>query len=175
LTRERRDLIPWLQEAFNENKLIDGDYIKTHVIRPRIRQIESKGKTFCWHSFQDASARLPSRALLLSSCGSGKTLAAWRWVQSQMKAHPRARVLFLYPTRATATEGFRDYVSWGPEADVTLLHGTSAWELEGLFENPDSRSAKDFTTEARLFAIGFWHRRVFSATVDQFLGFMQHS
>lgn len=175
LTRERKDLLQWLEIAFSEDEQINGDYIERNVIQPRIQQIESRGTIFGWHTFQNAAATLPPRALLLSSCGSGKTLAAWRWIQSHVMAHPTARVIFLYPTRATATEGFRDYVSWGPETDVSLIHGTSAWELQGLFKNPDVRSEKDFTSESRLFAIGYWHRRVVSATVDQFLGFMQHS
>jgi CRISPR-associated endonuclease/helicase Cas3 len=45
-----------------------------------------------------------------------------------------------------------------------------------MFENAsDGRQDKDFTTEDRLFAIAYWRRRVFSATVDQFLGFMQYA
>ncbi|MFH1421571.1 MAG: CRISPR-associated helicase Cas3', partial [Planctomycetota bacterium] len=87
-----------------------------------------------------------------------------------------ARIIFLYPTRGTANEGFRDYISWAPEADAALVHSTSAYELSGMFENPnDERSRKDFTTNDRLFALAYWQRRIFSATVDQFLGFMQHS
>ena len=86
-----------------------------------------------------------------------------------------ARVLFLYPTRATATEGFRDYVAWAPEEDAALAHGTAAYDLEEMFENPnDIRTKKDFTTEQRLYALGFWQKRLFSATVDQFLAFMQN-
>ena len=46
------------------------------------------------------------------------------------------RVIFLYPTRATATEGFKDYVAWAPEADAGLIHGTAAYELDGMFANP---------------------------------------
>jgi len=90
--------------------------------------------------------------------------------------NPRGRIIFLYPTRATATEGFKDYVSWAPEADVTLIHGTARYELERMFENPiDSRYGKSFLNRERLFAIGYWPRRIFSATVDQFLGFMQNN
>ena len=78
------------------------------------------------------------------------------------------------PTRATATEGFRDYVSWAPEG--SLIHGTASYELDGMFENPsDDRTHRDYTAEARLFAIAFWDKRVFSATVDQFLGFLQYA
>jgi CRISPR-associated endonuclease/helicase Cas3 len=179
LTREKEDLPNWLKEAFDEDLLLDGQAIEEKVIAPRIRQIKASGKEFIWSGFQNAAETLPSRALLLAPCGSGKTLAAWRWIKARLSERPAARAIFLYPTRGTATEGFRDYVSWAPEAEAALIHGTSSYELQGMFENPDDqpkdeRYGKDFTTEDRLFAIGYWQRRIFSATVDQFLGFMQH-
>lgn len=157
----------------------DGPAIREQVIRPRLKQINEKvaadgRQPFEWHGFQEAAAELGPRALLLAGCGAGKTLAAWRWIEAQANKKPIARVIFLYPTRATATEGFRDYVSWAPEG--ALATGTAAYELDGMFSNPaDSRSKRDYSTDDRLFAIGYWHRRIFSATVDQFLGFMQHS
>jgi CRISPR-associated endonuclease/helicase Cas3 len=88
-----------------------------------------------------------------------------------------ARVIFLYPTRGTATEGFRDYVSWAPETDAALVHGTSMYDLEGLFNDvgdDDPRSEKAFESHARLFALKQWPKRIFSATVDQFLAFLQY-
>jgi CRISPR-associated endonuclease/helicase Cas3 len=170
----RQAIRDWLHRVFATHNLLSGDDIEDKVIQPRIRQIEASGKRFAWGDFQLASAELPARALLLAACGSGKTLAAWKWIAAQLAQEPRARVIFLYPTRATSTEGFRDYVAWAPEADAALIHGTSGYELDALFDNPqDPRSSKDFTTEDRLFAIGYWPRRIFSATVDQFLGFIQ--
>jgi CRISPR-associated endonuclease/helicase Cas3 len=145
-----------------------------------VEQLRRAGKWIKWNEFQDQAENLEDRAVLLEPCGSGKTLAAWRWIASRLKdGRQVARVIFLYPTRATATEGFRDYVSWAPEDDATLMHGTAEYDLDGMFENPpdleDDRHTKQFETEQRLFAIGFWTKRVFSATVDQFLAFMQHS
>ena len=43
-----------------------------------------------------------------------------------------------------------------------------------MFDNTDSRYDKDFLANDRLFAVGFWQKRIFSATVDQFLSFMSH-
>ena len=107
----------------------------------------------------------------------GKTIAAWRWAEAQAKTHAFGRVIFLYPTRGTSTEGFRDYVSWAP--DAALVHGTSTYELEAMAQNPDdSRGASirlpSQDTE-RLFALGYWPMKYFSATVDQFLSFLEHS
>ena len=173
MVREGIDLENWLNSAFG--KTMDGEDIEEKVIRPRVKEIEVKtARPFTWNTFQNAAESLPSRALLISPCGSGKTLAAWRWIKGQLSHQPVSRVIFLYPTRATATEGFKDYVSWAPEADAALVHGTASYDLEGVFQNPeDARHDKIFSTHDRLFALGYWHRRIFSATVDQFLGFMQ--
>jgi CRISPR-associated endonuclease/helicase Cas3 len=174
LTREGKDTSAWLRFAFDEAALLTGEYIEREIIGPRKRQTKTVGRWKGWNDFQLAAESLSDRALLIASCGSGKTLAAWRWIKAILEKRPVARVIFLYPTRGTATEGFRDYVSWAPEADALLVHGTAAYELDGMFENPDERATKDYSSEDRLFAIGYWQRRVFSATVDQFLGFMQH-
>jgi CRISPR-associated endonuclease/helicase Cas3 len=172
IPRIGQQISPWIEAAFGET--LSGGYIESQIIAPRILQIQAKNGCFEWSDFQLAAETLTDRTLLLAPCGSGKTLAAWRWIKGRLCEKPAARVIFLYPTRATATEGFRDYVSWAPEADVALMHGSAAYELKGMFDDSeDARSGKDFTTEDRLYALGFWHRRVFSATVDQFLGFMQ--
>lgn len=177
LPRNDLEIVSWIEHQFREESLLSDQYIEEEIIQPRIKQIEAKtNKPFQRMDFQIAAGQLPSRALVLASCGSGKTLAAWYWIQNQLKQRPAARVIFLYPTRATATEGFKDYVSWAPEADAALVSGTAAYELEGLFSQPgDERGEKDYTVEARLYSLAFWQRRVFSATVDQFLGFMQHA
>jgi len=173
LTRENKSVTVWLEEAFEEKEVINAGYIQDNVIAPRKRNIEeSKGTPFCWNDFQVGASHLSDRALMLAPCGAGKTLAAWRWIAGRLAVHPAARILFLYPTRGTATEGFRDYVSWAPETDAALLHGTAMYDLEGMFENGDERASRDYTVERRLFALGQWPKRIFSATVDSFLGFM---
>ena len=173
LTRENKSVTVWLEEAFEEKEVINAEYIQDKVIAPRKRNIEkSNGTPFCWNDFQVEASHLSDRALMLAPCGAGKTLAAWRWIAGRLVVRPAARILFLYPTRGTATEGFRDYVSWAPETDAALLHGTAAYDLEGMFENGDERASRDYTVERRLFALGQWPKRIFSATVDSFLGFM---
>ncbi|MFM8275016.1 MAG: CRISPR-associated helicase Cas3' [Gemmata sp.] len=182
LRRLGQSIAQWVSGTFdNAREWTDAD-VRIKVINPRTHQV-AKGNTFKWNDFQDHCAdpaRVPARALLLAPCGSGKTLAAWRWIEEQAKRRV-GHVLFLYPTRATATEGFRDYVSWAPEADTALMHGTSDFDLNGMFENPhegDARKGRTFAqteAERRLFSLGFWGRRAFSATVDQFLAFLQYA
>lgn len=160
---------PWTRES-----------VWKEIIQKRVDELNSqfvkRGKPpFEWNKFQEACDELPDRALLLAPCGSGKTLAAWRWIAAQAAARPVGRVLFLYPTRATAKEGFRDYVSWAPEADAALMHGNAAFDLNGMFDNGDDpRESSKYEADRRLFSLGYWPKRVFSATVDQFLGFLQY-
>jgi CRISPR-associated endonuclease/helicase Cas3 len=179
LPRVGQDMRPWMEAAFHPAKVCTEVFIFKEIIGKRVEELVSKGKWSNWSPFQDACAdarRLPDRGLLLAPCGSGKTLAAWRWIAARLKDKPAGRVLFLYPTRATAKEGFRDYVSWAPEADAALMHGTAAYDLDGMFANPDDpRHESRYEVDRRLFSLGFWTRRVFSATVDQFLAFMQYS
>jgi len=166
----------WIDSAFAETRQLRSGYVAESIINPRLEQLRATSQWRGWHDFQGAVSDLPERTLLLAPCGSGKTLAAWRWLEARLAARPASRLIFLYPTRATATEGFKDYVAWAPESDGALMHGTASYELEGMFENPsDSRTGKDFSPEEKLFALAYWQRSVFSATVDQFLGFMQNS
>ena len=177
LAREGHDINRWITELFAARSRVNGDYIHRYVLARRIGQIEARsGTRFCYHGFQDQAADMPPRTLMIAPCGAGKTLAAWRWIEAQLAQAPRGHVIFLYPTRATATEGFRDYVAHAPESDASLLTGTAAYELRDMFSNPgESRSGADYLADARLYALGYWNKRVFSATVDQFLSFMQQS
>lgn len=189
LVRERKPK-DWIQTEVLSHPPLDAAYVQGKVIERRVDQLKALKKWDCtvgrdgWSDFQDASASLGRQALLLAPCGAGKTLAAWRWIaatldQERAAGREYGRVLFLYPTRGTATEGFRDYVSWAPEDQAALVHGTAAYDLAGMFSNPeeaDERQKKQFVREenARLFALAQWPKRVFSATVDAFLGAMSH-
>jgi CRISPR-associated endonuclease/helicase Cas3 len=199
LVREDIKINDWIDNVLHIDA-IESDEIDREIIYPRLGQILAKkeGKQFnleqfrqdntperleqlkeeMLHGFQKNLEFKSDRTLLLAGCGVGKTLAAWVWAQAQAKQHRVSKVIFLYPTRGTALEGFKDYVSWAPEADAALVTGTARYELEAMRENPDDeKSNKIYRTEAdeRLYALGFWSKRFFSATVDQFLSFMEHS
>lgn len=177
--REERLIEKWIESVVHASSISEQD-IEKNIIKPRIKQLDEK-KPFALHPFQEQAASLGARALLIAPCGSGKTLAAWKWAAAQAREREIGRVIFLYPTRGSATEGFRDYVGWAPEAEAKLVHGTSDYELEAMQENPERGSeatqGKNFRREEdeRLFSLGLWTGRYFSATVDQFLGFMEHS
>jgi CRISPR-associated endonuclease/helicase Cas3 len=200
LVREDLNITDWIDDTVHGD-VISADEIANEIIYPRLGQIKAKkeNKSFELDKFRAEHTKeqleklraemllkfqtnleyQSSRTLLLAGCGVGKTLAAWVWAESQSKQYQISKVIFLYPTRGTALEGFKDYVSWAPEADVALVTGTARYELEAMRENPDDEkhTQKIYRTEAdeRLFAMGFWSKRFFSATVDQFLSFMEHS
>uniref|UniRef100_UPI004056957A CRISPR-associated helicase Cas3' n=1 Tax=Candidatus Electrothrix sp. TaxID=2170559 RepID=UPI004056957A len=174
LMREDKEITSWLCGAFNQDELLTEHSIREKILVPRQKVIEQNtGKLFQWQDFQKAAGDLPDRAVLISSCGSGKTLAAWKWIEKRLEKRAKARAIFLYPTKATAGEGFRDYVSWAPEG--MLLHSSNSFDLHGMFDSNDPRSGDNFLIEERLYALAYWNRRIFSATVHQFLGFLQHS
>lgn len=174
--REHLPLEAWIEGVAHAAPL-DADAIQREILRPRIAEIEET-RPFQPHRFQLGAAALGPRALLLAGCGMGKTMAAWYWADAVAKSRPIGRIIFLYPTRGTATEGFRDYVGHAPEGTSALVHGTSTYELEGMRQNPpeslDGKSFLPSEDQARLFALGLWPKRYFSATVDQFLSFIEH-
>lgn len=180
--REGFDQAQWIEEVAHAAAL-SADDIDRGILTPRTDEVSRKlGRPFQYHPFQAGAADIGDRAVLLAGCGMGKTLAAWRWAESVARRRPIGRVMFLYPTRGTATEGFRDYVGHAPEGTAKLVHGAAAYALRGMLANPDearpaSLRGKNLApdeTEDRLFSLGLWSKRYFSATVDQFLGFIQH-
>lgn len=179
----------WVESCFKS--ALTADEVWREVVVRRIDELRKKGR---WadssgqafrnqggfKSFQCEVASLGPRVLMTASCGSGKTLAAWNWITAQLDerqkgGEPASRVLFLYPTRATATEGFRDYVSWAPEDDAGLLSGTAAYELRDMFTDESPERGRNYQSDARLFSLGHWKKRIFSATADQFFPFMQYA
>jgi CRISPR-associated endonuclease/helicase Cas3 len=176
LWREDKKIDGWVEGVAHADA-IAADDIDNEVLGPRKAELGARWQG--WHRFQLGASTVGRRGLLLAACGAGKTLAAWRWASSVSQQEQIGRVIFLYPTRGTATEGFRDYVAHAPEGKATLVHGTSSYELAGMMANPpESLEGKNVSvdeSEARLFALGLWSKRYFSATVDQFLGFIEHS
>lgn len=179
LRREEIVFRSWIDDHAHLPRVTAAE-LETSIVAPRTSSIEeATGTRFVFQNFQKGAAVQGPRVLLLAACGSGKTLAAWKWAQVQAETHEIGKVVFLYPTRGTATEGFRDYVAWAPESDAALMHGTARYELDGIATNPDDVAAKGkrfapTEAEERLYALGFWSKRFFSATIDQFLSFMEH-
>jgi CRISPR-associated endonuclease/helicase Cas3 len=172
LFREGKPVGSWIAAAFDPSGRLDDGAVHRKVIGPRVDRIG--GRWSGWNPFQEACgdpANVPARALLLAPCGSGKTLAAWRWIAARCAERPIGRAIFLYPTRGTATEGYRDYAALAGPEEAALVHGTAELDVDDI--HPDLPE-EDRIRLARLFSLQQWPRRIFSATVDQFLGFLQH-
>mgnify|MGYP001163052751 CR=1 FL=1 len=180
LPREGKGIGEWIYEAFftartatdTPDGCLTADTIRQAIILPRLEQIGIDESRL--NPFQKACGdpgQVPPRALLLAPCGSGKTLAAWQWIAARCEEKPRRRVIFLYPTRASATEGYRDYIAYAGPEEAALVHGTADLDLDGIHPDLPTEARID---EARLSALRQWPKRLFSATVDQFLGYLQH-
>ncbi|MDQ3653340.1 MAG: CRISPR-associated helicase Cas3' [Acidobacteriota bacterium] len=169
----------WLEAALRQGstpKSIQKIITKRKWEVRKVRRAAGEKFIFKEEKFQTEASTLGERALLLMPCGSGKTLAAYKWIQAQLALLSPAKAIFLYPTTGTATEGFKDYASHDPKAGN--VHSRAVFDLTDMFTNPDDeRSKQSYTSERkqRLFAIGFWGDTIFSATADAFLGFMQNS
>lgn len=182
LWREGHSIEDWVNRVVHTTP-ITQTALADAILNPRSAQISQRRKEpFTYKDFQKLTATKGPRVLLLAACAAGKTLAAWKWAEAQVSQYEIGKVIFLYPTRGTATEGFRDYVGWAPEDEAMLDHGTAGYELEAMQENTVNNlneALKGKTlglseADERLYALGLWGRRYFSATVDQFLGFMEH-
>jgi len=175
LRRTDLSVAGWVRKHLIDSESCDKAFVE-QIVESRIGSLRRSNKWSKWNEFQIACDSLPARSVLLAPCGAGKTLAAWRWIAAQVARRPAKRILFLYPTRATATEGFKDYVAWAPEAAASLMHGTADYDLDGMFPGEDPRSGLIFNgVDPRLFALRHWSKRVFSATVDQFFSFLSYS
>jgi len=170
------DLCQWLGEVFPPDNWITSAELDEKVIGPRTAEIEARqGHQFQPNDVQVRAMNLPRRAFLYGSCGGGKTLGGHYWLRRQAQEMNCRYVLFLYPTRASALEGFRDYMTWAPEQDASLIHSTANYELlNGLnFLESDERSQKDFSVNEGWYSLAYWGKRIISATIDQFLAFIQ--
>lgn len=165
----------WVKQAFLGERF-DKNSVYEEVIKPKEKEINGTDQEFTLNPMQrKLRDEGTERMFLTAPCGSGKTLGAWYWIANRAEATLPRRAIFLYPTKGTATEGFRDYVSWASESEAALVHSDAGYELCDLFTNPDDeRSSRDYAVDERLFALGYWHKRMFSATADQFLAFLQN-
>lgn len=181
LVRAGLSIEDWIYKNIHVERLT-ASALQENVIQPRIDSISRRQKAaFTVHEFQRAVAELGPKCLLLAGCGTGKTLAGYLWAKKQLEEGDYGRVIFLYPTRGTATEGFNDYTAWAPEDQALLMHGSARYALEALYENPSEAAegknflSSDEESRVKLYSLSNYGRRFYSATIDQFLSFLQHN
>jgi CRISPR-associated endonuclease/helicase Cas3 len=156
----------WLTSIVNKPPL-HGDDIVRHMIEPRLGGRPRR-------TFQQPRAIPHTRAAIMAGCGSGKTIAALQWAADQLSDVPRGSLVFLYPTRGTATEGWADYAR---DVDGSFLHhGTADLAVERLYDGGDTDAPDRGVRETMetLRALALWDRRCVFATADRFLSLMSH-
>lgn len=156
--RTGRKISDWLAASIHRETLTPADI--QSLIDDRYPQTPP-------YDWQTAIAQGSDRQAVVIGCGGGKSRAAWEWARERLRHWDLGRVLFLYPTQGTALEGFKDYAKAAGPAEALLVSGVAALDLETIASNPDE---PDFRSDQALFALGAWDRRIFTGTVDQFLG-----
>ncbi|MBQ6620618.1 MAG: CRISPR-associated helicase Cas3' [Thermoguttaceae bacterium] len=112
--------------------------------------------------------------LVTAGCGSGKTLAAYRW--GEKHCNPRGnRLFFCYPTTGTATEGYFEYLTdeeeriWG-----NLVHSRAIVDLNlRKKQNLPKEEASD--RQMVIKSLSLWGAGIVSCTVDTVLGFLANN
>ena len=171
----------WVREVAEQAPLSPED-VEAAILEPRRRKTEQRsGIPFIPHQFQIGASKAGQRVLLLAGCGAGKTTAAWMWVAEQARCCSFSKAIFLYPTRGTTTEGYRDYVDAANAGPLRgdMLHSSAKYELAALRRENAPESTLDTgedgdEAEARLRNFPSWKGSFFASTADQFLSFMQN-
>lgn len=121
--------------------------------------------------FQEAVAASPAEVTVVhAGCGSGKTVAAYRWAAERAAGR---KLLFCYPTMGTATQGFLDYLHGSPP-ESQLLHSHAEVDLSLLAngdETPEERIGQ--ATQAAQ-TLGLWWPQAAACTVDTVLGLLHN-
>lgn len=133
-----------------------------------------------------------SLTLATAGCGSGKSIAAYRWARSQLVNNPRPnfRLFFCLPTTGTTTEHFKDYAleSGIDRSLISLTHSRSSIDLTSIAEtgeessseaSNDSASLAAFeclnASQQKIDAIALWSTPLSVTTVDTVLGLLANS
>lgn len=151
----------WINEAIN----ITLDEVKLQqVIDHRLNGKELR-------PFQTQLAQSSTRVTLArAGCGTGKTLGAYNWSQSQALGR---KLIFCYPTTGTSTEGFLDYVH--NQVDSVLLHSRADVDLAMATTGEEEENGEERNNEAAIKLESFkaWDKEAIVCTVDTVLGLLQ--
>ncbi|GIW78804.1 MAG: CRISPR-associated helicase/endonuclease Cas3 [Gemmatales bacterium] len=155
--------------------------VKSFAEKPRTGEIQSivdeRSKGFAERNedrerFQSAVEHSAGPVTYVKAgCGTGKTLAAYRWAAAN---HPTRRLYFCYPTTGTATEGFKDYL-FVPDVKADLFHSRRQVDFEIILDTgPDAKDA-DSDTAIRVDTLDSWSTPIVACTVDTVLGIVQNN
>ena len=112
-----------------------------------------------------------STVLVEAGCGAGKTLAAYGWAAA--KATNR-KLFFCYPTTATASEGFSNYL-YDPGFEALLVHSRVKIDYHLLKNIPHKSPAQREIQYLGLEAIDTWPATAVVCTAHTVLGMLQNT
>ncbi|MBU4261284.1 MAG: CRISPR-associated helicase Cas3' [Proteobacteria bacterium] len=128
------------------------------------------GKTLQPFQKQVAEAK-EITVLVEAGCGAGKTVAAYQWAAQ----HARGKKLFFcYPTTATASEGFSNYLQ-EPDFETLLVHSRMAIDYRLLANMPPRSPAQRELSYLGLEAIETWPAAAVVCTAHTVLGILQNT
>ena len=159
----------WIGAVLGTNTLpTAADY--REIVAKRLK-CPSDGVAHRLRPFQRDTAEKAGRVTFVrAGCGTGKTLAAYRWAEA---CCPGKRLYISYPTTGTATEGFRDYLldpGLAQHVKTNLEHGRRAMDFMLLQADEDRNSDL-----ARIESLDLWRTPIVACTVDTVLGVVQNN
>ena len=159
----------WIGSVLNASTLPGASDFR-RIIATRLKcglaEVDSKLRPFQ----RNAAAAAGRVTIVRASCGTGKTLLAYRWGEVRC---PGRRLYICYPTTGTATEGFRDYLLDPVLAEyvkTNLEHGRRQVDFRLLQADEDRN-----TSIARIESLDLWRVPVVACTVDTVLGLVQNN
>ncbi len=165
----------WIEKVLGQANLSSLDLksvAQRHINATKVNPHDSDARVRL--AFQDRVGAIRSPVgLVTAGCGSGKTLAAYRWAEH----HAEGRRLFIcYPTTGTALEGFKDYLtdptsaefSKNIRSDLVTSRRSLDLEIDGLCDDRNE-------AVARIESLDLWHRPLVACTWDAVLGLIQNN
>lgn len=162
LPAKKVDLKNWLADRLHV--LFKPDDLK-RLIRKKIGNSKLK-------RFQQQMAESNQKTILVEAgCGAGKTIAAYQWAAK--KANNK-KLFFCYPTTATASEGFSNYL-YDPDFEALLVHSRVSMDYR-LLENMPPRSGIQRELQyLGLEALDMWPAVAVVCTAHTVLGLLQNT
>lgn len=153
----------WMEKALNN--LINKNELE-RIVRSRL------GNNYKLFGFQTRIAQSKRQCtLVLAACGSGKTIAAYKWAQEWAQGR---KLFFCYPTTGTASAGFADYLLAQSSIERDLIHSRSSVDLEYMLSGDEE---DEFFIEGtlKIDSLRAWPQKIIACTADVVLGLVQNN
>jgi CRISPR-associated endonuclease/helicase Cas3 len=122
--------------------------------------------------FQSQVSEAASKTILVEAgCGAGKTAAAYNWAARTAR---RKKLFFCYPTTATASEGFCNYLH-EPGFEALLVHSRVQIDYRLLENMPPESGLQRELHQLGLEAIDTWPAAAVVCTAHTVLGLLQNT